>query len=277
MPNFHHFCDDIGCSLYEPNTPPTSEQAAGYPDERHEDIALKFDVASIHELAPSAPARQHLNNPSHVGRLDAVMRLSQLIAEAFGVNFRYQLAGVPDWLDRENFGVHASSDEEVSRRLASLPDEEATADKRRMLLQLLQNRFRLQYHIEERPGLTYFLTSVKSAANLISAAEESDNSGISSGGPITDLVVTGHGAKMSQFAGLMSYYLKAPVADQTNLNGTYNFTVHFNASSELPTADIDFGLPPDQALAEQMGLKLLRGKAPVQTIVVDSVEKPSPN
>jgi uncharacterized protein (TIGR03435 family) len=249
----------------------------GIPNGRHEDIALKFDIASIHESDPGAPARQHLNNPTHAGNFDAVMRLSQLIAEAFGVNFRYQLAGGPDWLDRENFAVHASSDEEVSRRLASLTDEAARAEKRHMLLQLLQNRFRLRYHMEERPGLTYFLTSQKTAANLISAAEESDNSGISSGGPTTDLVLTGHGAKMSQFAGLMSYYLKAPVVDQTNLNGTYNFKVHFNASSELPTEDTNFGLPPEQALAEQMGLKLLRGKAPVQTVVVDSVEKPSPN
>ena len=75
----------------------------------------------------------------------------------------------------------------------------------------------------------------------------------------------------------MSYYLKAPVVDQTGLQGGYDFKVHFNARPDLLNGDTDPGPLPEQALSEQMGLKLLRGKAPVQTVVIDSVKKPTPN
>jgi uncharacterized protein (TIGR03435 family) len=236
-----------------------------------------YDVASIRESESTPALRQHLHNPIHVGSLDAVLRLSQLVGEALGVNFRYQLAGGPDWLDRQNFTIHARADAEVDRRLALLTDEQAKEGKRRMLLQLLQDRFGLTYHYEQRPGLTYFLTVIKESPNLRPKSEPSTDSGIASGGVPTDISLTGHDASMSQFVGLMSYYLKAPVVDQTGLKGVYDFKVHFNGRPDLLGDDIDPGPLPEQALAEQLGLRLVRGKAPVQTVVIDSVNKPTTN
>ena len=127
---------------------------------------LTYDVASVRETEPTPPIRQRLSNPSHIGSLDAVMRLSQLVGEALGINFRYQLAGGPDWLDQQNFTIHARADENAERRLASLSDEQAKEEKRHMLLQLLQERFGLTYQLEQRPGLTYFVSVAKETPGL---------------------------------------------------------------------------------------------------------------
>jgi uncharacterized protein (TIGR03435 family) len=260
-----------GCLLAGQTSHPPS-----VPEGKREDMpSLTFDVASIRESDPDVPVRQQLNNPNHAGSLDAVMRLSQLVGAALGVNFRFQLAGGPEWLDEQNFVIHARTDEEVDRQLASLTDEQATAEKRRMLLHLLEERFALKYHVEQRPEPAYFLTFSKDVPGL-RPGTETTGSGIASGGPPTDLLLTGHGAKFSQFVGLMSYYLKAPVIDQTGLEGMYDFKVHFNARPDL-SEDVDAGPLPEQALSEQMGLRLVRGKAPTQVVVIDSVSKPTPN
>jgi len=239
---------------------------------------LLFDVASIRETDLTPPPGQYLHNPSRIGSLDAVLRLNQLVGEAFGVNFRYQITGGPDWFYQQMFTVHARADTSVDHRLASLTEERAEEEKRRMLLRLLEQRFDLTYHIEQRPALTYFLTFQRETENFRPDLEPSNASGIVSSGQPNDIELTGHNANMSQFVGLMSYYLKAPVLDQTGLKGTYKFKVHFNARPDLNDDDSNLGPLPEQALSEQMGLRdLVRGKAPVLTIVIDSVKKPSPN
>jgi len=238
---------------------------------------LLFDVASIRETELIPPPRQYLHNPSRIGSFDAVLRLNQLVGEAFGINFRYQLAGGPDWFYQQMFTVHARADTNVDHRLASLTEEQAKEEKRRMLLRLLEQRFDLTYHVEQRPALTYFLTFQRETANFQPSSEPSNGFGIVSSGQPDDIELTGRNADMSQFVGLMSYYLKAPVLDQTGLKGTYNFKAHFNAHPDLQSDDPNPGPLPEQALSEQMGLRLVRGKAPVLTILIDSVKKPSPN
>lgn len=238
---------------------------------------LLFDVASIRETELTPAPRQYLGNPSRIGSFDAVLRLNQLVGEALDINFRYQLADGPDWFYQEMFTIHARADTNVDHHLASLTEEQAKAEKRCMLLRLLEQRFDLTYHIEQRLGLTYFLTVQKETANFQHSLEQSTGFGIVSSGQPNDVGLTGRNADMSQFVGLMSYYLKAPVVDQTGLKGAYNFKVHFNARPDLQGDDPNSGPLPEQALSEQMGLKLVRGKGLVRTIVVDSVKKPSPN
>jgi uncharacterized protein (TIGR03435 family) len=46
----------------------------------------------------------------------------------------------------------------------------------------------------------------------------------------------------------------------------------------LPVASVDSSAPSlFDALQEQLGLKLESGKGPVEVIVIDHVERPSPN
>ncbi len=73
-----------------------------------------------------------------------------------------------------------------------------------------------------------------------------------------------------------------PVVDQTGLAGMYDFSLNWlpDRSGPAPAASepLDAEGPSfDEALKEQLGLKLKSTHASARTIVVDHVEQPSPN
>jgi uncharacterized protein (TIGR03435 family) len=71
-----------------------------------------------------------------------------------------------------------------------------------------------------------------------------------------------------------------PILDRTNVRGTLDFTVVWNA----PTQNLLSNVPNDtsklsliEALQEQLGLKLVPQTAPVDVLVIDHVERPTPD
>jgi uncharacterized protein (TIGR03435 family) len=76
------------------------------------------------------------------------------------------------------------------------------------------------------------------------------------------------------------------VVDKTGLKSAFDFTLKWTpdpATSAAPASG-DNGLKPDPsapslltALQEQLGLRLESSKEPVDVIVIDSAEQPSPN
>jgi len=72
--------------------------------------------------------------------------------------------------------------------------------------------------------------------------------------------------------GLLSNNLGRPVIDKTGITGRFDFTLEFARNM----AD-DTGTSIFTAVREQLGLKLVPDKGPVQVLVIDRVEKPSEN
>jgi bla regulator protein blaR1 len=94
--------------------------------------------------------------------------------------------------------------------------------------------------------------------------------------------------------GSMADEIDRPVVDQTGLNGTFDFVLEYKPAnnngfprplSQVPDAPPgalspsgEFGgIPFVVALRQQLGLKLVRTKAPLRTLVIDRVERPSGN
>jgi len=70
------------------------------------------------------------------------------------------------------------------------------------------------------------------------------------------------------------------VVDQTGLTGAYDFTLTWSEQTVVSGAGQESGTDAPSlftAVQEQLGLKLVPTKAPVEVIVVDHVEKPSEN
>ena len=66
-----------------------------------------------------------------------------------------------------------------------------------------------------------------------------------------------------------------PVLDRTGIQGNYGFTLKFApAGATNPDPDRPELLT---ALREQLGLKLEATRAPLEVLVIDSVEKPTAN
>jgi uncharacterized protein (TIGR03435 family) len=74
-----------------------------------------------------------------------------------------------------------------------------------------------------------------------------------------------------------------PVLDQTGLSGTFDFTLEWTPQLNVPeppgsTFQTDESGPTFlEALKEQLGLKLESTTGPVNVLVIDHVEEPSPN
>ena len=71
-----------------------------------------------------------------------------------------------------------------------------------------------------------------------------------------------------------------PIVDRTGLNGTVDFTLEFarvQLGSDASASDTSG--PPSifTAVEEQLGLKLEPTTGPVDVLVIDHVEEPSPN
>ena len=71
-----------------------------------------------------------------------------------------------------------------------------------------------------------------------------------------------------------------PVVDRTGLSGTFDFSINWSPAPQLAASDSPLnnsGTTFDEALHEQLGLKLKPGRAPIRTLVIDHVEQLSPN
>jgi uncharacterized protein (TIGR03435 family) len=68
-----------------------------------------------------------------------------------------------------------------------------------------------------------------------------------------------------------------PVLDQTGLTGPFDFTMEYEMAPATPGAPLLAGPSLGAALQDQLGLKLETTKAPVEVLVIDHVEQPTPN
>src|ERR1700722_19036916 len=99
---------------------------------------LTFDVTSVRECPPGAH-NNGFTSELHKGRLTGTgVWAAQLIGWAYGVDYRVQVLGGPDWVQvaRSNevrFDVQANSGGSTDDKLAKLNDDQAKLEKELML------------------------------------------------------------------------------------------------------------------------------------------------
>jgi uncharacterized protein (TIGR03435 family) len=85
---------------------------------------------------------------------------------------------------------------------------------------------------------------------------------------------------MSLIASALSSWgnLGRPVVDQTGLTGNFDFVVDFTPDPRPAYATVDSDGPGFQeALKQELGLKLENQRAPVEFLVLDHVDRPDAN
>jgi uncharacterized protein (TIGR03435 family) len=86
----------------------------------------------------------------------------------------------------------------------------------------------------------------------------------------------GKGVTIVQVASQLSGVLRGPVVDATGLAGTFDFDVVFAPEDAPPSAE--FSAPTlSAALKTDLGLNIEKSKGPVEVLVLDRLEKLSPN
>lgn len=140
-----------------------------------------------------------------------------------------------------------------------------------MLQSLLADRFGLAFHHEKKEMPVYSLLLAKGGPKLTEAVAGSNQGlfkGVGRGQTAGGLTFFGKEATMADLArALPGDRVDRYVVDATGLKGTYNFTIEY---SRTPDAG---GPTIFEAIEKQLGLKLEAGKAPVDILVIDRVDK----
>ena len=244
----------------------------------------RFEVASIKLWRPpTTPVTAAALPATHLdsGAFNRAATVAALITLAYGVQ-DFQLSGGEDWVRTERYEVAARAGREIS-----------STELREMVKALLADRFKLRVRIETRemPILELRLarSDGRAGPNLHDCSDPNDKEGISTPekpfrAPRNGAVATSDCANgVTNLATIASRQLQTTVVDKTGLTGQWRFDVYYAAELRIPGVDTSQekanpDLPSfEGALREQLGLRLERTRGPVSVVVIESVERPTPD
>jgi uncharacterized protein (TIGR03435 family) len=172
----------------------------------------------------------------------------------------YQVAGAPDWMNAFDSAY------DIEAKPATAVDN---AQCRLMVQSLLRDRFRLAQHRETREAPVYFLTLGKSGLKMHEGGQVRINKSVqvdSTGKPDWP-----DGWTMPSLAAHLSDYVDRPVLDRTGRAGKYGVELEFSRRDGDDRPSIF------TAVQDQLGLRLEAGKAPIDMLVIDHIEKANGN
>lgn len=194
------------------------------------------------------------------------------------------LLGGPDWVRSETFDVTAKADEATVAAWSKLPEKQQIEQMKLMVRALLADRFKLKMRHETEVIPVYALVVEKGGPKFKPTTPEPPADPNAPAKPYQspwkfDMgLISGHGVTID---GLMTWLWGQPevgsrkILDRTGLKGRYDLTLKW-ASERDPSVEAT-GPSLFSAIEDQLGLKLESTKAPVDVLVIDSIEKPSAN
>ena len=248
-----------------------------------------FEVATIKPSDPNKPRPPVLRFvPS---RFEASnMTLKDLIAMAYDktVDIDRQVSNGPAWTRFQKFDVVATVGESVLAELNKLPAEPRGEQSRKMIQQLLSDRFKLSVHSETREFNTFTMLLAKGGPKLkkgvlhpklpANIPQERINR-------MAPGFLEGHNSTLSLLGKTLSSLPEIggrTEIDKTGLAGQYDFTPKWTPDSAVSAESAGWetreNLPQlFTAVQEQLGLRLVSAKSPIEVIVIDSASLPSEN
>lgn len=249
--------------------------------------ATEFDVASIkRNVSGELGAGLDMSR----GQLRATnIPVQVLIRQAFDV-MDSQLVGGPSWVRDERYDVTAKA-----------PDGVVTAVAMRPLLRaLLMDRFKLMTHAETRDMPVFALVRASDARQSPGIREAAyDCAAVSPTAASSGASTAAHdawpmcavtfkpgilyvgGYRISEVMRLLTPLVGRTILDETGIATPVQVRLEYQPEGRGATPPT--GAAADErptlftALEEQAGLRLVGRRAPVQVLVVDTVERPSPD
>jgi bla regulator protein BlaR1 len=274
------------------------------------DAAVKrpaFAVVSIRKNTSGSDEAYSRLQPG--GRIMVVNQTVRTLIQFAHVLRPQQLAGGPDWLDRDRFDIVAQAEGEIPPSPPGGPAGPAML----MLQQMLADRFNLVTHTEKRELPIYALTLARSGgqlgpriqpaqtdcATVMAALLKGARGGtppaaprLADGRPACGTTIQAGrvfagGTTMVNLAGLLSSRVGRIVEDRTGLTGLFDFDVEFAPESAGAPAAAGAGVNDAPAafdrpslftaMEEQLGLRLQPLRAPVDVLVIDRLDPPTEN
>jgi uncharacterized protein (TIGR03435 family) len=192
---------------------------------------------------------------------------------------------LPSWADSERYMIEAKSLENAAPSVMRGP----------MLQALLEDRFALKIHRETREGRVYAVTAAKSGLKLqafgggctpvefvhppATAPQNPCLETRHANGP--NITIDIPGMDLDSFLWFLGAFngsarFDGPLVNKTGLTGYFHFHLEFSDPSDPDSENAQFP-PIITALEQQLGLRLDAGKGLHEYLVVDRLERPTPN
>ena len=251
------------------------------PQARSTPLMPAFESVSVKPSSSSPDAQ--IETPA-VDRFTAThVTIRDLIRFAYNIESP-RVFGLPDWVESERFDVVGIGDRAFP--ISSETGPPSARDPITLMLmvrRLLADRFGVIVHQETRELAVYTLLvsrdDQKFGPEIAPSKRDCDGaapaavSRTGSSGPACGMLLgpgqlTMSGAPMSQLAMALSNVAQRFVIDRTNLPGTFDFRLRWTDSNDVSLS---------AALREQLGLTLESARASIDVLVIDRVERPSPD
>ncbi|MDE3198170.1 MAG: TIGR03435 family protein [Acidobacteriota bacterium] len=235
----------------------------------------RYEVASVNPAADDDPRMVFHIGPD--GSLSATgITLRRLMMTAYEVQ-GFRIAGGPAWVSSRRWDIQARPN-----RAAAPPQVH------RMLRELLEDRFQLRVRPETRNMPVYDLIADRKGAKVPASRDTQGPYEIHIGPGTVELT----NASSSTFASQLTYALAHQIVDKTGLSGSFDFKLEWTPEPGEDGGPTTSGLPPGMpdpappnkdrpsiftAVREQLGLRLVPARGPVDVVVIDSVRMPTAN
>jgi uncharacterized protein (TIGR03435 family) len=247
-----------------PEPPPPPVQLAANAD-------LHVEVATVKPSAPEARGRLYTMRGELV--LSINTSLMNLITFAYDLHER-QVIGAPSWSDSEKFDLTIKP---------NLPGQPNITQMKKLIREVLTDRFQLKFHNEKREISVYAITLPAGTQHKMAKSTAQGNLP-SLLYPRTGMLPARNVTMTELAQSMQSAVLDRPVIDRTGIEGRYDFTLDWQPDE---TQFLSFGPPQPQtdsgkpdifkAYQEQLGLKIEGVRAPADVMVLDKSERPSEN
>jgi uncharacterized protein (TIGR03435 family) len=221
-----------------------------------------FEVVSV-KINRSGEIPMRITAPP--GRFEATNVTARLlILNSYGLP-DFRLANLPAWAGDERFDAAGRAAGPASR-------DEISA----MVRSMLEDRFQLRAHRETRELPTYALApaspdrrpGVALRTSSIDCSAPEDRSKCNT--------------RITRLAATLTGIVGRVITDETGLPGAYDLELTFAPEGPLPPGALPAAADSDApslftALREQLGLRLDGRRGPVEVLVVDSIERPTPD
>ncbi len=247
-----------------PEPPPPPVQLASNAD-------LHVEVATVKPSAPDARGRLYTMRGEVMMAIN--VSLMNVLTFAYDLHQR-QVSGAPSWAESEKFDITIKP---------NLPGQPNITQMKKLLQEVLVDRFQVKFHNEKREINVYAITLPAGTQHKLTKSAAQGNLP-SLAYPRAGMLPARNATMVELAQSMQTAVLDRPVVDRTGIEGRYDFTLDWQPDE---TQFLSFGpaqtFPdsgkPDifKAYQEQLGLKLEGVRAPADVMVVDEAEKPSEN
>jgi uncharacterized protein (TIGR03435 family) len=261
-----------------------------------------FEVASVKPNTSGDGSRRGIGTPPGGRLMMTDLPLRTMIRFAYDIQ-DVQLTGGPAWLHSEFFDIEAKAPADQIDGSGRVPRDVMRA----MMRTLLADRFKLSLRREMRQLPIYILIVARKDGRLGAQLQPSsvdcdalernnqppplpkDGQAPLCGGQLGAGRLALNGWNMSRLANNLATWVDRIVVNRTGLSGGFDLKLEWSLE-QRPQFDALGGparpieIPADRtgpsiftAVEEQLGLKLESTKGPVDVLVIDHVEKPTPD